>query len=114
MSDNPDPLVAVRIPAIEYHHTEFKMGATIQMKAEWFLAQMQWLCDNGFQPLTGDELIPFVQGNSQPTQKSCVLRFDLGQPVLQNFHDVIFPALEKFGFHAIFFVLTNMIKDDSK
>ena len=114
MTDNPNPPLAVRLPAIEYHHTEYKMGATIQMKAEWFLAQMQWLSDNGYQPLTGDELVDFVQGTSQPPQKSCVLRFDLGQPVFQNFHDVIFPALEKFGFHAIFLVLTNMIKDECK
>jgi len=121
MSTNPtpqaepvDPSLASRIPALEYHYTEFKMGLTIQMKAEWFLAQMQWLSDNGFKTLTGDELVHFIQGDSRPDQKSFVLRFDLGQPSFQNYHDVIIPALQKYAFHAIFFLLANMIKDTSK
>ena len=94
-TDPADTALASRIPALEYHYTEFKMGETIQMKTEWFLAQMQWLSDNGFKTLTGDDLIHFVQGDSRPPQKSCVLRFDLGQPALQNYQDVIIPALEK-------------------
>lgn len=106
-----DSTLASRIPTLEYHYTEFKMGKTIQMKTEWFLAQMQWLNDNGFKTLTGEELLHFVQGVSRPPQKSCVLRFDLGQPAHQNYHEVIIPALEKHAFHAIFFLLTNMIKD---
>jgi peptidoglycan/xylan/chitin deacetylase (PgdA/CDA1 family)/DNA-binding CsgD family transcriptional regulator len=112
LSDPVDPSLATRIPVLEYHDTEFKMGPTLQMKTEWFLAQMQWLSDNGFFLLSGDDLIQFVQGDSRPPQKSCVLRFDLGQPALQNYQEVIIPALEKYSFHAIFFLLTNMIKDD--
>ena len=112
---NPiDPTLASRIPALEYHYTEFKMGKTIQMKTEWFLAQMQWLSDNDFKTLTGEEVLHFVQGESRPPQKSCVLRFDLGQPAYQNYLEVIIPTLEKHSFHAIFFLLTNMIKDDCK
>jgi poly-beta-1,6-N-acetyl-D-glucosamine N-deacetylase len=113
----PGPVATVqatRIPALEYHYTEFKMGPTIQMKAEWFLAQMQWLSDNSFKTLTGDQLVHFIQGDSSPDQKSFVLRFDLGQPSFQNYHDVIIPALQKYAFHAIFFLLTNMIKDTTK
>ncbi len=124
MDDNPasstsqseaiDPSLANRIPALEYHHSEYKMGATIQMKTEWFLAQLQWLSENGYHSLTGPELIQFAHGDARPAKKSFVLRFDLGQPVHQNFREVIVPALEKFSFHAIFFVLTNMIKDECK
>jgi peptidoglycan/xylan/chitin deacetylase (PgdA/CDA1 family) len=106
-----DTTLASRIPALEYHYTGFKMGPTIEMKPEWFLAQMQWLSDNGFNTLTGDELLQFVLGNSRPPQKSCVLRFDIGQPSYSSYHDVIIPALQKYSFHAIFFLLTNMIKD---
>jgi peptidoglycan/xylan/chitin deacetylase (PgdA/CDA1 family) len=109
--DPVDPSLASRIPALEYHFTEFKMGPTIQMTTEWFLAQMQWLSDNGFKTLSGDDIIHFVQGDSRPPQRSCLLRFDLGQPALQNYQDVIIPALQKYSFHAIFFLLTNMVKD---
>jgi len=112
--NSPDPSLAIRIPLVEYHDTEYKGGATIQMKTEWFLEQMQWLSDNGFKSLTGEELIHFVHGESQPPQNSFALRFDLGLPGHTNFLDVIVPALEKYSFHAFFFVLTKMIKDESK
>lgn len=125
MSDDPSPVnpagpnpaspapepPAVRLPILEYHYTEFKMGETIQMKTEWFLAQMQWLSEAGYHTLTGAEVLAYVHGEAQPAQKSCVLRFDLGQPALTNYHDIILPALEKYDFHAIFCLLTNMIKD---
>jgi hypothetical protein len=111
LTDPLGPILASRIPALEYHYTEFKMGPTIQMKTEWFLAQMQWLSDNGFKTLTSDDIIHFIQGDSRPSQKSCLLRFDLGQPALQNYQEVIIPTLEKYSFHAVFFLLTNMIKD---
>ena len=110
-SDPDSSSLAARIPALEYHYTEFKMGETIQMKTEWFLAQMEWLSENGFKTLTGEELVQFVRGEARPPQKSCLLRFDLGQPAYQNYKEIVIPALEKYSFHAVFFLLTNMIKD---
>jgi peptidoglycan/xylan/chitin deacetylase (PgdA/CDA1 family) len=41
------------------------------------------------------------------------LRFDLGLPKYKSFHEVIVPALAKYSFHGIFFVLTRNIKDTS-
>jgi peptidoglycan/xylan/chitin deacetylase (PgdA/CDA1 family) len=109
-----EPVLASRIPALEYHDTEYKGGTTIQMKTEWFLAQLQWLSDNGFKTLSNEEIIQFVLGNAKPPQKACILRFDLGMPVFKNFHDVVVPALVKYSFHATFFVLTSSIKDTNK
>jgi len=106
-----DSVLATRIPALEYHDTEYKGGETVQMTTEWFLAQMQWLSDNGFRTLTSQELLQFVLGNSRPPQKSCFLRFDVGLPVYKNFQEVIVPTLVKHSFHAAFFVLTSNIKD---
>lgn len=106
-----DPSIASRIPAIEYHGTQYNGGPTIQMTAEWFLAQMQWLSDNGFQALTNDEILQFVQGVARPPKKSCILRFDLGLAILKEIREVILPALQKFGFHATFYVLTSAVRD---
>ena len=111
---DPTPLVpASRIPAIEYHDSEYG-GGQVQMTTPWFMAQLQWLSDNGFKTLTNAEMIDFATGQDRPPQKSCFLRFDLGVPVLKNFREVIVPALQKFAFHATFFVLTSAIKDTSK
>jgi peptidoglycan/xylan/chitin deacetylase (PgdA/CDA1 family) len=96
---------------LEYHDAEYKAGKTVQMKTGWFLDQMQWLDDNGFKTLTGGQLTGFVLGESRPARESCVLRFDLGLPAYRSFHGVIIQALEKHSFHAIFFVLTSMIRE---
>jgi peptidoglycan/xylan/chitin deacetylase (PgdA/CDA1 family) len=105
-----NPVQASRIPAIEYHDSNYGSG-TIEMTDEWFLAQMQWLADNGFKTLTSQELLQFALGNSRPPQNSCFLRFDLGLPTFKSFQQVIVPALVKYSFHATFFVLTSNIKD---
>lgn len=111
---NPtDAVLANRIPALEYHDTEYSGGTYIQMTAAWFLDQMKWLADNGFKTLTSQELLKYVLGNSRPPQNSCFLRFDLGLPTYKSFQEVIVPALVKYSFHAAFFVLTSSIKDIS-
>lgn len=112
-TSSADPIPASRIPAIEYHDSEYGGGLT-QMTTPWFISQLQWFSDNGFQTLTNAQMIEFATGQARPQQKSCFLRFDLGVPVYKNFHDVIVPALQKFSFHATFFVLTNAIKETAK
>ena len=112
-SASETPLPASRIPAIEYHDSEYG-GGLVQMTTPWFLSQLQWLSDNGFKTLTNAEMIAYATGQDSTQQKSCFLRFDLGVPVYKNFRDVIVPALQKFSFHATFFVLTNAIKDTVK
>jgi peptidoglycan/xylan/chitin deacetylase (PgdA/CDA1 family) len=109
--DPVDACLASRIPAIEYHGTEYSGGPTIQMRPEWFLDQMQWLSDNGYKALTNDEILQFVQGVARPIKKSCILRFDMGLAILKEIRDVILPTLQKFGFHATFYALTSAIRD---
>ena len=99
---------------MEYHTTEYTQGPTVAIHTVWFQAQLQWLSDNGYKTLTGDELVHFVQGSARPPQKSFALRFDLGAAIYQNMHDVIIPALEKYSFRAFFFVLTSMTRNDNK
>ena len=110
-SDPVDPSLATRIPAIEYHGTEYNGGPTVQMTPEWFLAQLQWLSDNGYKTLTNDEILQFAQGIARPPKKSCILRFDLGLAILKEICDVILPALQNFSFHATFYALTSAIKE---
>jgi peptidoglycan/xylan/chitin deacetylase (PgdA/CDA1 family) len=107
----PGP-VGARLPILEYHSTEFKMSAAVQMKTEWFLAQMDWLAQNHFRSLDGDELLLFVQGERRAPRRSFVLRFDLGLPEAPDFREAVLPALEKHGFTAIFFLLPSAVQDE--
>jgi peptidoglycan/xylan/chitin deacetylase (PgdA/CDA1 family) len=72
---------------LEYHDTEYKMKRTIQMKTAWFLDQMEWLDENGFETLSGEQLRRFARGEYRPPQRSVVLRFDIGLPALENYRD---------------------------
>jgi N-acetylmuramoyl-L-alanine amidase len=109
-----ETVLAKKIPVIEYHDTEYTQGPTVVIHTEWFLAQLQWLSDNGYKTLTGEELVRFVQGEYRPPQKSFALRFDLGAPIYRNFKDVIIPALKEFSFRAFFFMLTSMTKEENR
>jgi len=108
----PIPLTK-RIPILEYHHSNFRMAANrIMMTTEWFLEQMSWLKQNNYNTLSSQELLDYVQGFKNPPKKSVVLTFDVGTPEAENFREIIIPALRKYDFKAIFFVLTNAITED--
>lgn len=105
-------LPAARIPILEYHHPSYASGNS-QMTAEWFIEQLDWLKDNGFVTLTGDQLASFIDGiEPRPPQKSVVLRFDAGLPRYTEFATIVIPALRERGFHGIIFVLVDAISDD--
>lgn len=111
--DSFDLALALRIPAIEYHDSEYKGGQTVQMTTAWFLSQLQWLSDNGYHALSNEEVLRFVRGEYQPPKRSCFLRFDVGMPIYKNLQEVVVPALIRHSFHATFFVLTSAIKETS-
>jgi peptidoglycan/xylan/chitin deacetylase (PgdA/CDA1 family) len=104
---------AVRIPAIEYHDTQFNMsGGQVQMTPAWFREQMLWLRDNRFTTITAEQLIGFLDGTLTLPQRSVLITFDIGTHHADDYQDVIIPTLRELGFHAVFFVLTNAITSD--
>lgn len=103
---------AVRIPILEYHHPSYASGKS-QMTPAWFIEQLDWLMDNGFVSLTGDQLANFIDGKEpRPPQKSVVLRFDAGLPRFTEYSTIVIPALRERGFHGLIFVLIDAISDD--
>lgn len=108
------PVLAKRIPVIEYQDTEYRQGPRVVMRTEWFLKQLEWLSDHGYKTLTGEELLRFVRGEFRPPQKSCAIRFDLSKPLYDNFRDVIIPALEKYSLRAFLFVQVNMVGEGNQ
>jgi peptidoglycan/xylan/chitin deacetylase (PgdA/CDA1 family) len=109
-TSTPTPeLFAEEIPVLEYHFTTFKLG-DVMMTTEWFLSQMRTLADGGYTTITAEQLAAFLDGKNIPA-KSVVLTFDAGTAHRDDFADNIIPALEKYRFHALFFVLTSNIND---
>lgn len=106
VTNTPQPF-ANAIPIIEYHDPEFKMNAYIQMTGEWFLAQLDWLAQEGFHTLTAEELAAYLDGAADFPLRSIVLTFDVGSPQRKIYREVVIPALRERGFHALFFLQVN-------
>jgi peptidoglycan/xylan/chitin deacetylase (PgdA/CDA1 family)/N-acetyl-anhydromuramyl-L-alanine amidase AmpD len=107
---SPTPEVfAGKIPILEYHYTTYHDG-DVQMTTEWFQSQMRWLAENGYTTISAEQLAAFLGGKNIPV-KSVALTFDVGTAERADYLEQIIPALKEYHFHALFFVVTNMIND---
>ncbi|MBT3669619.1 MAG: polysaccharide deacetylase family protein [Chloroflexi bacterium] len=107
----PSPL-AWRIPVLEYHNPTYFGGENVKMTEEWFVEQIEWLKENNFKTLTGEEILGFIGGTFQPQKYSVALRFDMGVPKYDEYANIVIPALRNNGFHALFFLITPSFTDD--
>jgi hypothetical protein len=73
---------------------------------ETFEEQMDFLHRNGYQTLTCAELREMMTGGKPPQENSVILTFDDGSISLWS---VAFPVLEKYGYHAIAFIVPGCI-----
>jgi peptidoglycan/xylan/chitin deacetylase (PgdA/CDA1 family) len=103
---------ALKIPALEYHEPSFSMGDGINMTPKWFNEQMDYLGQEGYHAVTGEELIAFIDGGLQLPAKSVILTFDLGVDRKTEYDEIVIPALERNHLHAIFFLVTGTATED--
>lgn len=100
-----------RIPVLMYHDIIEKRGKSAVYfdctRAE-FEAQMQWLVDQGAQPITLETLHKhLVRGEPVPSG-AVVLTFDDNY---QGFYDIAYPILKQYGFPSAMFVHTDFVGD---
>lgn len=105
------PVLARRLPIIEYHYSTFLMAADVQMQTAWFEAQLQWLADHDYVTLSSAQLADFVAGRWAPPARAVALTFDVGASHFDDYRTVIIPALRRLGMQAIFFVMPSQTRD---
>jgi len=90
------------IPILLYHHlfTEEAHDEKYAVSSVEFEKHIRYLSENGFRGLAGEEVLT---GPARGTAKSIAITFDDGDE--SNFF-VALPILEKYGFHATFFITT--------
>lgn len=93
----------VKVPILTYHSID-KSGSVISTAPEVFRRQMQYLSENGYKAVTLNEFISSLSEDKTPFLKTVVLTFDDG---FQNFFSEAFPVLEKYGFRATVFLVTE-------
>jgi len=109
----PTPVVLpdrARVPILMYHYVSelppdadrYRVDLTVL--PENFRAQLQYLADAGYHPITlADLYLHFTQGYPLP-DKPIVLTFDDGY---RDAYEVVFPMLLDYGFPGTFFVLAT-------
>lgn len=100
-----------KVPVLMYHHINHHAGDTVTVTPEVFAAQMQFLSAEGYQTLSADELLSFIQGKQFGSGKSVAITFDDGW--LDNYLYAV-PVLQRNRFKATFFIITNRADEASK
>jgi peptidoglycan/xylan/chitin deacetylase (PgdA/CDA1 family) len=99
------------VPILTYHNfSESKEGLMV-VRASDFAAQMQFLKDNDYTPITIDELFGFLQYRQDIPPKAVVITIDDGW---RGVYDIAYPILKKFAYPATLFVYTDLINDSRK
>jgi peptidoglycan/xylan/chitin deacetylase (PgdA/CDA1 family) len=99
------------VPVLTYHNfSETKQGLMMVRRGD-FDAQMKYLKDNGYTPITLDALFAFLQYRQEIPEKSVVITIDDGW---RGVYDIAYPILKKYGFPATLFIYTDLINGGRK
>ena len=101
----------LQVPIVMYHYIRVnpdprdRMGYNLSVTPDDFRAQMDWLSDNGWHPITLTTLRSYYDGDPLPS-KPIVLTFDDGY---LDFYATAFPILQQHHFSAVAYVVAGFI-----
>lgn len=98
----------IGIPVLCYHAIDNSTTNELLLSPEKFKAQLKYLKDNGYTPLTMDELYGFLKEKKSIPEKSVVITFDDGY---RDNYTNAFPILKEFDFKATIYVIADCIED---
>ena len=107
----PTGKASIQVPILMYHYIRVnpdprdKMGYNLSVTPEDFRAQMDWLADNGWHPITMTTLRTYYDGTPLPS-KPVVLTFDDGY---LDFYTTAFPILQAHHFPAVSYVVSGFV-----
>lgn len=105
-------LAAGGVPILTYHYVDYNPNKSdtardaLSVTPDKFDAQMGYLSQNGYTPVTLDTLYAIFSKQASMPAKPVVLTFDDGY---DNFYRVVYPILQKYNFHAVAFIPTGLI-----
>lgn len=102
----------LRVPILTYHYIannpnpKDRARNALSVPPDKFEAQMLYLAQNGYTPITLDTLYGIYSKQTTAPVKPVVLTFDDGYI---DFYTIAFPILRRFNFHAVSFIPTGLI-----
>lgn len=94
------------VPILMYHSIDYEKDNELRIPKEKFREQMQYLKDDGFNPISLEQLYSNIVFGTELPEKPIVLTFDDGYS--DNYNNA-YPVLKEFGFKAAIFVITGCI-----
>lgn len=94
------------VPVLLYHKFSKSRSDKMTINASNFENQMRYLAENGYNVISIDKFVDFLDFSIQIPEKSVVITIDDGW---RSFYDIGFPILIKYGFPATLFVYTDFI-----
>lgn len=102
----------IKVPILTYHfiannpNPKDRARDSLSIPPDKFEAQMQYLSQNGYTPITLDTLYGIYNNQTTAPSKPVILTFDDGYI---DFYTNVFPILRRFNFHAVSFIPTGLI-----
>ena len=94
------------VPVIAYHHVTDAQKNDMTVTPELFNQHMQFLADQGYQPITLDTWSAAALHGADLPAKPIMITFD---DAWKSQYEFAVPILEKFGFPATFYAYTEVI-----
>lgn len=89
------------IPVLMYHKIGDDKDNDAVIREDLFREQMKFLKDNGYNPLTMDQLYDYVVNGAAVPEKPVVLTFDDGYA---DTYSIVYPIMKEYGFAATVFI----------
>jgi len=106
----PDAATVVDVPILMYHHIGNPIGHwsdyQFYVSLPAFDAQMAYLADDGFTPVSLEQVLAALQGYAPLPARPVAITFDDGN---QDNFDLALPVLEKYHLTATFLIVTGWV-----
>ncbi len=96
------------VPMLLYHNITYNAPSIYRVSPDNLREHLDFLVRHGFQAITLDDLMNFVQGTSTPPAKSFVLTFDDNE---KGIFENGYPIVTEHNFWAVTFVQTGSVGD---
>ncbi len=94
------------VPVLNYHQINDRDHNALTLSTSEFEAQMRYLAENGYHPITPNELADHLENGAPLPEKPILLTFDDGY--IDNYKNA-YPILQKYGLKGSIFIITDYL-----
>jgi len=99
------------IPVLNYHQINNKAHNALTLSSQEFDAQMAYLHESGYNSISPDQLVDYLQYGKTLPPNPILITFDDGY---EDNYRVAYPILQKYNFTATIFLITDFISNSNR